>query len=87
MAGWINSFDVGDSIVLAKHHALFGVKDNNLIKHVIIVCKDTISKSDVLDLNRVITRVKMEKETDECIAMRSGMIGLRNAVRSGVLFA
>ena len=74
VTGWINSLEVYDPIVLAKRNVLFGVKDSNLVNHVIIICKDIISKNGALDLYHVITRMKMEKETEECIAQWNGRV-------------
>ena len=68
VTSWLNSINVYDSIVLGKKHVLFGVSKNKFVNHVIIVCKDIINHKDVLDLEYLKARMKIEKETEMCIA-------------------
>ena len=65
---WITSLNVLDQIVLNKRHALLGGIESDLVNHVLIVCKDIISWSDVLDIKHLKTRMKIEQETEKRIA-------------------
>ena len=64
VARWLSSICVGDPIVLGKKQALFGVDLGIFVCHVIIVCKEIIRHKDILELNHVKARMKIEKESE-----------------------
>ena len=66
--------NICESIVLRKREVLFGVVENKLANHVIVICKDIISHKIVLDIKHVESRMRIEKEAEMCIAEWSGSL-------------